>query len=115
MTRIIAAVCAATMALPIAASAQEMSAEAQARLKAAQSAEGSNEQQIYINGKLLNTETGAYTTGPDGEVFIRMDPEYDLTPSEGDDTGMALSPSELSQICRTGSTLEKKGINCEAY
>lgn len=119
MTRIIAAACAAALSLPLAASAQnadDMSAEAFALQQQADSAESSNEQQIYINGKLINAETGSYTTGPDGEIYVRMDPEYDLTPDAGDDTGMALSPSEISQMCRQGgNTMATKGVNCEAY
>lgn len=113
MTRIFAtAACITALAMPMTASAQDVSAETQARLKAAESADTSNEQQIYINGRLVDAGGANVTIGEQGEMYIRMNPDWDTTPAMEDETGMAMSPSEIEDVCRSGDTLAKVGLPC---
>lgn len=113
MTRFFAtAACITALAMPFAASAQDVSPETQARLKAAQSADTSNEQVIYINGRRVDAGGANVTVGEQGEMYIRMDPNWDTTPAMEDETGMSMSPSEIEDICRTGDTLAKVGLPC---
>lgn len=122
MTRfIVAAATTAALAFPLAAQAQdvvdcsEMSPENCARLKAAAGSEEMNNQ-IYINGRLLDVESGMATTGPDGQIYIRMSPDYDLTPSVDDDpVAGTLTQAEIQSICNSGDDEAQRRIGIECF
>lgn len=119
MTRYLATAAIAAFTLPLAASADtfdcsELSPERCAQMKAAASSEDSMNNRIYINGRLLDEESGVATTGPDGQVYIRMSRDYDLAPSVQDDpVAGTLTQAEIFSICSSGDDREARRLGLE--